>query len=119
MRTAIRCRCGQRIVARDVLQRSWHVRVYGASFMYLRYRCSRCRRLGDECVDQETWDESLLREVPSEASREESHRFRRLGRITVDEQIEFHFALECPKALKALTEAGGHSEVGGRKAADA
>lgn len=101
--TAIRCHCGQRIVGKDVLQRSWYVRVFGPSFMYLKYRCSRCKRLGEKFVEQDKWDDSILRDIPSEMSLDERKRFDRLGKISVDEEIDFHFALEQPGALKDLT----------------
>ncbi len=100
----IRCHCGQRIVARDVLQRSWYVRVFGPSFMYLKYRCSRCKRLGEKFIEQDKWDDSILRDIPSEMTAEEKRRFDRMGRITVDEQIDFHFALDDPETLRALRE---------------
>lgn len=98
--TAIRCNCGQRIVGKDVLQRSWYVRVFGPSFMYLKYRCSRCKRMGEKFVEQDKWDDSILRDIPTEVSPDERRRFERLGKISVDEEIDFHFALEDPEFLK-------------------
>jgi DNA-directed RNA polymerase subunit RPC12/RpoP len=100
--TAIRCNCGQRIVARDVLQRSWYVRVFGPSFMYLKFRCSRCKRMGEKFVEQEKWDDTILRDIPSEVSLDEKRRLERLGKIGVEEQIEFHFALDNPDTLREL-----------------
>ena len=89
--TAIRCHCGQRIVTKDVLQRSWYVRVFGPSFMYLKFRCSRCKRLGEKFVEQDKWDDSILRDIPTEISMDEKRRFDQLGKISVDEEIDFHF----------------------------
>jgi DNA-directed RNA polymerase subunit RPC12/RpoP len=100
--TAIRCHCGQRIVAKDVLQRSWYVRVFGPSFMYLKFRCSRCKRLGERFIEQEKWDDSILRDIPTELTQEEKKRFGELGRISIDEEIDFHFELEKPEALQTL-----------------
>src|ERR1041384_7068890 len=99
--SAIRCHCGQRIVTKDVLQRSWYVRVYGPSFRYLKFRCSRCKRLGEKFVEQDKWDDSILRDIPVEMSLDEKRRFEKLGKITVDEAIDFHFALDVPALLKA------------------
>ena len=98
--TAIRCNCGQRIVTKDVLQRSWYVRVYGPSFMYLKFRCSRCKRMGEKFIEQDKWDDSILRDIPSEVSTDEKRRFEQLGRISVDEEIEFHFSLDDPDFLR-------------------
>ena len=100
--TAVRCHCGQRIVAKDVLQRSWYVRVFGPSFMYLKFRCSRCKRLGEKFIEQDKWDDTILRDIPSELSIDEKKRFDRMGRISVDEQIDFHFGLEDTAALREL-----------------
>lgn len=100
---AIRCHCGQRIVTKDVLQRNWYVRVFGPSFMYLKYRCSRCKRLGEKFVEGDKWDDAILRDIPSEVSVSERKRFEQLGKISVDEEIEFHFALDDPSLLKSIT----------------
>lgn len=102
--TAVRCHCGQRIVAKDVLQRSWYVRVFGPSFMYLKFRCSRCKRLGEKFIEQDKWDDTILRDIPSELSIDEKKRFDKLGTISVEEQIDFHFSLEDPETLSALGE---------------
>jgi DNA-directed RNA polymerase subunit RPC12/RpoP len=107
--TAIRCHCGQRVVAKDVLQRSWYVRVFGPSFMYLKFRCSRCKRLGEKFIEQDKWDDSILRDIPSEMSLDEKRRFDQLGQISVDEEIDFHFALEQPELLRDLQD-GEESE---------
>jgi DNA-directed RNA polymerase subunit RPC12/RpoP len=110
--TAIRCNCGQRVVAKDVLHRSWYVRVFGPSFMSLKYRCSRCKRLGEKFIEQDKWDDSILRDIPSEMSLDEKRRFDQLGKISVDEEIDFHFALEAPDWLGSL----GDDEESDRKA---
>ena len=100
--TAIRCHCVQRIVAKDVLQRSRYVRVFGPSFRYLKFRCSRCKRMGEKFIEQDKWDDAILRDIPSELSGEEKKRFERMGKITVDEEIDFHFDMDHPEALKKL-----------------
>jgi DNA-directed RNA polymerase subunit RPC12/RpoP len=100
----INCHCGHRIVAKDLLQRNWYARVFGPSFMYLRYRCARCRRIGEKFIEQDQWDDSMLREVPAEVSLRERKRFENLGGISVDEEIQFHFELDKPDALRRLLE---------------
>jgi hypothetical protein len=89
-------------VGKDVLQRNWFVRVFGASFMYLKFRCSRCKRLGERFIEQEKWDDSLLRDIPAEITIGEKREFERLGGISVDEQIQFHFSLDDPACLSLL-----------------
>jgi hypothetical protein len=70
--------------------------------MYLKFRCSRCKRLGEKFVEQEKWDDSILRDIPAEVSLDEKRHFDKLGRISVDEAIDFHFALEGQDLLKGL-----------------
>jgi DNA-directed RNA polymerase subunit RPC12/RpoP len=100
--SCVRCHCGQRIITKDVVQRSWYVRVFGPSFMYLKFRCSRCKRVSEKFIEQDKWDDSILRDIPAEVSLPEKKRLDGLGAITVDEEIEFHFALEEPDTLGAL-----------------
>jgi DNA-directed RNA polymerase subunit RPC12/RpoP len=104
VKPVIRCNCGQRIVAKDVMQTGYYLRLFGPSFVYVKYRCSRCKKLGEQFVKQEDWEDSILYDIPSEVSRADKKNFEALGPITLDEQIEMHFELEKPEALKKLTE---------------
>ena len=69
--------------------------------MYLKFRCSRCKRLGEKSIEQDKWDDSTSG-IPSEMSIDEKRRFDQLGKISVDEEIDFHFALEAPDWLGRL-----------------
>ncbi|HEY3268418.1 MAG TPA: hypothetical protein VGM37_15975 [Armatimonadota bacterium] len=93
-KTQITCQCGQRIHQKDILQKGHFLRLFSPSFVYLKYRCSRCRRLGERFVPQEQWDDGALAEVPVEISPEERDRLGALGGIDLDEVIDFHFQLE-------------------------
>ena len=42
------------------------VRQFGPSFVYTKYRCSRCKKLGEHFVLQEEWEDSLLHEPLTE-----------------------------------------------------
>lgn len=94
VRPVIKCNCGQRIIAKDVLQTGHYLRLFGPGFVYVKYRCSRCKRLGEQFVEQDKWDDSILRDLPSEVTPDEKSRFDKLGTIDIDEQIKFHFDLE-------------------------
>jgi len=102
----IQCHCGRRVLRRDVLERASHERAFGPSFVYLRFRCPRCRRLGERFVEREEWDEALLCDAPGELTLPERRRLARLGPISADEVVDFHFALEQPGVLRALTRSG-------------
>lgn len=86
MKAALRCHCGQRIFARDVVQRGTYIRQFGPPYVYVRYRCSRCRKLGEQYIKQEDWDVRVLMGAVSEVTAEERRRFEQMGPITAEEQ---------------------------------
>ncbi|HZO88936.1 MAG TPA: hypothetical protein VFB38_11415 [Chthonomonadaceae bacterium] len=104
MKTSLKCHCGQRISRRDVMQQGYYVRQFGPSYVYIKYRCSRCKKLGEHFIKQEEWEDSLLHETSSDVSVAERERFRKLGNITLDEMREFHRALECLETIPNLLE---------------
>ena len=93
-KAGITCNCGQRIVSKDVIQKGQYPRIFGPNFIYVKFRCSRCKRLGEKFIEQDKWDDAYLREIPSEFITEEKKNFDRLGPITIDEVIDFHSSLE-------------------------
>ncbi len=104
MKAAVKCHCGQRIFSRDVVQQGYYVRKFGPSYVYLRFRCSRCKKLGEHFIKHDEWEEGLLRDDVTEASDDERRVFERLGPITAGEMAEFHGKLDQPSALRHLTE---------------
>ena len=62
--------------------------------MYLRYRCPRCQRIGERYIPEDQWNPALLGSESSSLNREQLERFRKMGEITLDEILDFHFALE-------------------------
>lgn len=102
MKTLVKCNCGQRIVAKDVMQTGYYLRLSGPNFVYVKFRCSRCKKLGEQFVKQEDWEGGILRDVPNELSDHERQRFGRLGPISVNEVIEAHFLMETSPSLGAL-----------------
>ena len=94
MKTTIKCNCGQRIFSRDVMQQGYYVRQFGPSYVYIKFRCSRCKKLGEHFIKQEDWEEGMLKDNAQEISTSEKSRFEGLGKITIDEMINFHYELE-------------------------
>ncbi len=99
MKTSLKCHCGQRILRRDVMQQGYYVKQFGPSFVYIKYRCSRCKKLGEHFVKQEEWEDGLLQDIQTEAKEEERARFSGLGAITLEEMRQFHHALETTKSI--------------------
>ena len=77
-----------------MLERQLHVSLFGPNHVYVRYRCARCRRVGERYIPEELWSPKLLRPEGDGLNEEQLARFRRMGEITADEIIDFHFALE-------------------------
>ena len=70
------------------------MRQFGPSYVYIKFRCSRCKKLGEHFVKQEEWEDGLLQEITTEVGDTERSRFSKLGTITLDEMKHFHRALE-------------------------
>lgn len=102
IKSMIKCNCGQRIVAKDVMQTGYYLRLFGPSFVYVKFRCSRCKKLGEQFVKQEDWEDGILRDTPNEISSEEKDRFEQLGPIDINEVISTHFLLENSFSLSDL-----------------
>ncbi len=94
MQTMVKCRCGRRIVAREVLQTGLYVRSNAQSYVYVKYRCSRCKQLGEQMIDEQDWDWSVLNEEKNEMSEQERREFAVVSRITADEILDFHRELQ-------------------------
>ena len=99
MKTSLKCRCGQRILRRDVMQQGYYVKKFGPSFVYIKYRCSRCKKLDEHFVKQEEWEDGILQDTQTETQEEERTRFSGLGAITLEEMRQFHHALETTKSI--------------------
>ena len=62
-RAGIICHCGRRILAGDVRDQSPHNRPDGRRFVYVKFRCPDCGRLGEQFIKAEDWSEDLLPEI--------------------------------------------------------
>lgn len=104
VKSSIKCNCGQRIIAKDVMQTGYYLRLFGPSFVYVKFRCSRCKKLGEQFVKQEDWEDGILKDIPTEINQTEKERFQEMGPISIHEQIDFHFHLDESAVNKELTE---------------
>jgi len=78
-------------------------------YAYIRYRCSRCKRLGERVVDYGRWDQSVLKESGAELSEEEQAKFDRMPPITSDEIIRFAKALAAASGADVISVDSQHS----------
>ena len=103
MKSLIKCNCGQRIIAKDVMQTGYYLRLFGPSFVYVKFRCSRCKKLGEQFVKQDDWEDGILRDIPSEMASDEKARFDAMGPIDIHEAIDAHFQMEELETLTRIT----------------
>lgn len=76
------------------MQTGYYLRLFGPSFVYVKFRCSRCKKLGEQFVKQEEWEDGILRDVPTEQSTDEKSKFENMGPIDIHEAINAHFQLD-------------------------
>ena len=76
------------------MQQGYYVRHFGPSYVYIKFRCSRCKKLGEHFIKREDWEHGILRDSGDEINVSEKDRFASMGKITIDEMIDFHYKLE-------------------------
>ncbi len=105
VKVGVFCSCGQRIFEGDVIHKGTQLRRVDTTYVYLRFRCSRCRRLGESFIRLEAWDEKILRHEIREMDPEEMLTKANMGPISLDEMLHFHYSLETLPRLDASTDA--------------
>jgi hypothetical protein len=80
------CACGRRIEGREVLQHGYFMSHWKPVWVFVKYRCSRCRMLGEKLVDYDQWDETALDGEAPEPAFAEAPTFAPLGEID-DEEV--------------------------------
>ncbi len=94
VKVGVFCTCGQRIFEGDVIHKGTQLRRVDTTYVYLRFRCSRCRRLGESFIRLEAWDEKILRHEIREMDFEEMQKKASMGPISLTEMLDFHYSLE-------------------------
>ena len=89
---------------KDVMQTGYYLRLVGPSFVYVKYRCSRCKKLGEQFVKQEEWEDGILCDVSTELTDDEQKAFENMGTIGIHECIDAHFELDQMGSINELLE---------------
>lgn len=76
-----------------MIQTGLYLSVLGPSYVYVRYRCGRCRRMGEKLVEEGAWDPVVLQPTarPGEV---DFGRYAEMGEITAEEVINFHYTVQ-------------------------
>ena len=77
-----------------MIQTGLYLSSTGPSYVYVRFRCGRCKRVGEQLVQEHHWDPTVLQHTEVRMSEEELHRFSGMGEITPEEVVEFHYAVQ-------------------------
>jgi hypothetical protein len=103
------CACGRQIEAREILQHGYFMSHWEPVWVYVKYRCSRCKMMGEKLVDYKNWDESVLECEGAEPTSEEATRFLAMGQIGDEELDAFAEAIstlrpsDLDKLARSLT----------------
>jgi DNA-directed RNA polymerase subunit RPC12/RpoP len=111
-RPVVRCRCGHRVLAKEVLRTDLYERPSGREYVYVKYRCKRCKRLGETFVAESRWDWRIFEPTRTEMSESETDAFAGQEPISAEEVLEFRRLLENVDAPEILLkgESGGDDQ---------
>lgn len=103
-RPAVRCRCGHQVLAKEILRTDLYERASGREYVYVKYRCKRCKRMGEAFVAEHRWDWRMFEESKNELSESETELFSGQAPISSEELLDFHrqlAAIESPQEFSA------------------
>jgi DNA-directed RNA polymerase subunit RPC12/RpoP len=111
----VRCRCGHQVLAKEVLRTDLYERraSEGSSreYVYVKYRCQRCKRMGEAFVPESRWDRSILEPAQNEMNDRERDQFLDESPISDDEVLDFHKCLQAIANLNHLNGSPGVASV--------
>ena len=104
-RPVVRCRCGHQVLAKEVLRTDLYERSSGRDYVYVKFRCKRCKRLGEAFVAEHRWDWNIF-EPAGEISDAERDQLSTQAPISVAELIDFHRQLQRTITIDQLESTG-------------
>jgi hypothetical protein len=97
-KSIVRCRCGHRVLAKEVLRTDLYERRApegsDREYVYVKFRCQRCKRVGEAFVAESRWDWSILEPDRNEMSDTERDHFLDEEPISSEEILDFHRRLK-------------------------
>ena len=86
----VRCRCGHSVLGKEVLRTDLYERSSGAEYVYVKFRCARCKRIAQTFVPASSWDWQKLEPSPGELSPEERDRLLEEEPVEAADLLLFH-----------------------------
>lgn len=99
-RPMVRCRCGHRVLAKEVLRTDLYERPSGREYVYVKYRCQRCKRMGETFVPESSWDWRIFEASRNELSETEAELFSSRAPISSEDVIDLHRELITLESLR-------------------
>ena len=100
----IRCRCGHRVLGREVLRTEFYERRTPASdpflgesireYVYVKFRCKRCKRMGENFIPDSKWDWKMLEPDHNELNDIERDFFLDEEPLSTQDIVDLHNQLE-------------------------
>ncbi len=94
----VRCRCGHQVLSKEVLRTDLYERRApgdaSRDYVYVKYRCRHCKRMGETFVAESRWDWAMLEAEPNEMTDQERDRFLDEEVVTPEDVLDFHRQLE-------------------------
>ena len=100
----VRCHCGHQVLAKEVLRTDLYERASGREYVYVKYRCRRCKRLGEAFVAENRWDWSVLEPARNEMTEAERDLFLDRAPISEVEYLEFQVDLREINCISELSQ---------------
>lgn len=105
-RPAVRCRCGHQVLAKEILRTDLYERPSGREYVYVKYRCKRCKRMGETFVAEHRWDWRMFEESQNELTESETELFSGQAPISSEELLDFHRQLTTIETPQELSSCG-------------
>ena len=86
----VRCRCGHSVLGKEVLRTDLYERSSGAEYVYVKFRCARCKRIAQTFVPASAWDWRKLEPSPNELLPEERDRLLEEEPVEAADLLLFH-----------------------------
>ncbi len=98
----VRCRCGHQVLGREILRTQPCEKPSGAEAVYVKFRCRRCKKLGESFIPHDEWNPDIFDVPHDEMKVEERDRFIGADAIGSGDVISFHRALQKAGTLSEL-----------------
>ena len=87
----VQCKnCDHQVQSREVLRTDLYERESGRAYVYVKFRCAHCKRMGQLFIPEHKWDWHWLEPARDEMNDAERDRLTEAGPITDGELLDFH-----------------------------